>query len=308
MLAHMRLLLHTLAISLSLLVPSAHAQQAPVAMPSGADASAQCQAAFVQVGAGQFTEALRLADAAIASIARPLNARSQRTLGACYYNRGRAQEGLSHPREAVADYLRSLRVRANSTVSARIQSLVPTALPSFLATALAILDAGEDAPDFRPEVLTVTSADGVVWHFVGAGIGFDLRAYAFAEQGDETTYAIVDTFSEQQDGDALGAVANARSFVTSSLAGATFSTEMSGLDSCGEDGACDVTHRALVIVALRQGAIVSRSFTVHEHTCGHRMENRVRLRGEHVVLQRGAEELAAGEHLVADVLRAPASL
>ena len=306
MLAHMRLTLHALALSLSLLlVPRAHAQQAPAATPPGQDASAQCRAAFAQVGAGQFAEALRLADAAIASIPRPLNARSQRTLGACYYNRGRAQEGLAHPREAVADYLRSLRVRANNTVSARIQSLVPTALPSFLPTALAILDAGENAPDFRPEVLTVTSSDGVVWHFLGAGMGFDLRAYAFAEQGEETTYAIVDSFSEQQDGDALGAVANARAFAADGVAGATFTTELAGLEVCDDEGACDVSHRALVIVSLRAGAIVSRSFTTEEFSCGHRTENRVRLRGANVVLQRAAEDLAAGEHPIASVLRVP---
>lgn len=306
MLPHMRLTLHALALSLSLLlVPRAHAQQAPAATPSGPDASAQCQAAFVQVGAGQFAEARSLADAAIASIARPLNARSQRTLGACYYNRGRAEEGLAHPREAVADYLRSLRVRPNATVAARIQALVPTALPSFLATALVILDAGEDAPDFRPEVLTVTSSDGVVWHFLGAGMGFDLRAYAFAEQGEETTYAIVDSFSAQQDGDALGAVENARAFTAGGVAGASFSTELAGLQVCGDEGACDVTHRALVIVSLREGVIVSRSFTLEEHTCDGRVANRVRLRGANVVLQRAAEDLAAGEHPIASVLRAP---
>lgn len=285
-----------LALSL-LIAPSARAQQAP------ADASLQCQAAFAQVGEGHFAEALRLADAGIAAVARPLNARTRRTLGACFYNRGRAHEGLTHPREAVADYLRSLRVRPNNTVSARIQQLVPTALPNFLPSALAILDAGEDAPDFRPEVTTVTSADGVVWHFLGAGMGFELRAYAFAEQGEETTYAVVDTFSEQQDGEARGAVVSARPFAAGQISGATLTTELAGVDSCGADGARDVQHRAFVLVALRAGQIVSRSFILEEHSCEGRIANRVRLRGANVVLQREAEGLAAGEHPVASVLR-----
>lgn len=300
---------------LPLTARTSRAQEASVAQQTreAPDASQQCQAAFAHIGAGRFADALAAANAAIASFPRPLNARTRRTLGACYYNRGRAHEGLTHRREAVEDYLRSLRVRPdNEAVAARIRLIVPDVVPTYLPTALAMLDprteggfdAG-DVPNFRPEVASVTSADGVVWHFLGARVGapdsfHNLVVYAFAEHGDEVSYEIVDSFTQEENAGA-GSVQGPRAFAASGVIGVTLTTSASGGLQC--DGELmDMNHSAFVIVTLQDGAIVSRSFVLEERECDLYTRNRVRLRGANVVLQRAGDGLGAGAHPIAAVL------
>lgn len=147
-----------LLLSLWLIASTAQAQDDAVARlraqvaSAPSDVSRQCQLSFALIGASQHEEARTIATAAIAAVPRPLTRATRRTLGACLYNLGRAEEGLGHRREAAIAYARSIVVRDNDAVRARLAALSPAAPADDEMAALALfaLEAEEEgAPRSR---------------------------------------------------------------------------------------------------------------------------------------------------------------
>ena len=64
-------------------------------------------------------------DEALAVLSRATDADAVRTHGACLYNRGRVAEAENNPTAARTFYQRSLAVRPNPTVEARLRTLTP---------------------------------------------------------------------------------------------------------------------------------------------------------------------------------------
>lgn len=99
---------------------------APV--PSSAEveaAATRCGAGFSQIGAGDLVGARREIEGALVVLERGTDDRGRRALGACLYNLGRVEEGEGRVDAARAAYRRSLEVRPNATVAARVRALGP---------------------------------------------------------------------------------------------------------------------------------------------------------------------------------------
>lgn len=285
---------------------------------SADDVSLRCQLSFALVGAGRFEEARGEADRAISALGSPTERDARRTLGACLYNRGRAHEGLGRARDAAADYVESLRLRANEAVLARLTALVPGTPPELPAAALALLD--RERPDdsavlaARAPFPSVRSRalPGVTFRFVPLRVSLErgftgLEVYVIVERdGGPAIVERVDLWSNE-DENAEIEVSGARELHAAGADGATVRVHATGSGTCGSmDGVEDFDHDAILLVAfdptartLRAGALVTS-----QHDCASPIQASLRLQGDAVVVQRSrGGPLAAGTHPLSEVLR-----
>lgn len=91
------------------------------------DTGALCELGLVQHRLGEPAARATL-DRAIARLLAPRTTALDRRLAACLYNRGLVLEAAGDPEGARADYARSLALRSNATVRARLAALPPSAL------------------------------------------------------------------------------------------------------------------------------------------------------------------------------------
>jgi hypothetical protein len=254
------------------------------------DASVRCELAFALVRIGAHAEARQEATAGIAAIARPLTSRTRRTLAACLYNRGRAEEGLSQRRDAVADYVASLALRPNDAVRARIDAIVPNVPASCPAAALVAFDPVQGTQyemGLRPDQNTpsVRTANGVVWCFVAGGYGMTLSTYAVAVRADGTAAVVaeIDEWS-QEDSTAPIEMEAARAVPElSSVAGAMVRVAATGGGNCGSmNGFEDFEHHATVFVGLVGDAIRTHVIVTRQYDCLGTVSASLRIRGGNV--------------------------
>ena len=96
----------------------------PPATPEEAAAAAEtCSAGWARFGEGDLVNARLLVEQALLVLARAGDPRGQRAYGACLYNRGRLAEASGDADEAAQFYRRSLAVRPNPSVEARLAGL-----------------------------------------------------------------------------------------------------------------------------------------------------------------------------------------
>jgi len=270
-----------------------------------ADSSLRCQLAFALVGTSAFEEARTLAEASIVSLdamPRPLPGRTRNTLAACLYNRGRAHEGLSHPREAALDYVRSISLRSNATILARLEALAPGMRPDLPASALVALDhregdgEGSVTPIPDAPIVRVTGPDGP-WQFLAAQVseqgGFtSLALYAIRWRAEVPTVLRLDEWT-QDDNSASMTLASARTQEVPGVGQVTsFRVSATGGGTCGRmDGFMDFVHEATVLVALGGPTVRSRVLVTSQHDCSDPVEMTLRLTGAQVTVSasRGGE-------------------
>ena len=97
----------------------------PVSAAEAAAWAERCNEGWSKFKAGEFAAAKLDFDAALIVLERAQDDKGRRSLGACLYNRGRIAEQEGKVAEARGLYRRSLAVRPNDTVSARLDSLGP---------------------------------------------------------------------------------------------------------------------------------------------------------------------------------------
>ncbi len=292
--------------------PSVAELRARLAASPG-DASLSCQLAYALVGESAPDEAHRAATAGIEAIARPLTARTRRTLGACLYNRGRASEALHRPRDAVRDFVASLALRPNDTVRARLDAIVPGVPASLPAAALAAFDdAGAQTYELDPgqSPRSVRAANGLVWHLVTArsfgpaGVGVVLIALTVDDEG-VVQLDVVDDWA-QEDEEATLSIASSRAVPElRDVAGVVLTVDATGGGNCGTtDGYADFEHHATVFVGLVDGRARSRSIITRQYDCDGETSADVRVRGADVVIARArGRDVPNGTHSIASLMR-----
>jgi hypothetical protein len=111
----------------SLSSPGAPSPVAPSLPPASADEAAaagkRCGEGWSRFQAGRLADGKLEVDAALTVLEQAQDEKGRRSLGACLYNRGRIAEWEGQFRETRDLYRRSLAVRPNATVSARLDSL-----------------------------------------------------------------------------------------------------------------------------------------------------------------------------------------
>ncbi len=305
-------------------VPGAHAQDDAVTRlrarvaAAPADSSLRCQLSFALVGTSTFEEARSLAEASIVALdalPRPLPGRTRNTLAACLYNRGRAHEGLAHPREAAADYVRSISLRTNATILARLEALAPGMRRDLPVSALVALDhrEGNGERDVTPipdvPIVRVTGPDGP-WQFLGARVseqgGFtSLALYAIRWRAEVPSILRLDQWTQDDNGASM-TVGSAR---TQEVPGvgpvASLHVRAEGGGTCGRmDGFMDFEHEVTVLVALGGTATRSRVLVTSQHDCSDPVEMTLRLTGADVTVSRSrAGELEVGTYPLASLLQ-----
>ncbi len=138
---------------------------------------ARCELGFVLVRLGRSTEAVTPLDQEIAALGSPTDAAGGRRLAACLYNRGRAAEDLHDLDGARAAYRRSLALRPNPSVTARLAAL-PHETPESIAAAAALSlcranDDGQTCEERRTTLVGVS--EGTTWLVVELGGTMDGR-------------------------------------------------------------------------------------------------------------------------------------
>ncbi len=313
------LLLVLSALALASATAVVHAQDDAVARlrarvaAAPSDAALRCQLSFALVGAGQHEEARSLATTSVTSTPRPLTPTTRRTVGACLYNLGRAEEGLGHRAEAASAYVRSLAVRDNDAVRARLAALVPETPTDLPAAALVVLD--EHPDESAPQLASPAAGASVrigptTLHFVSAIVplagGYTMGAlYAIAIRDDVVVVSRVDEWSHEDNGGSMRIEA-ARAYPARGTAeGAAVTVEGVGGGACGQmNGFMDFIHRATVLVAFDGARIRSRSIATEQHDCGDPVRVRMQLRGTDVVVSRSrGSDLAPGSYPISSLLR-----
>jgi len=282
------------------------------------DASLRCQLAFALVGTSTFEEARTLAEASIVALdalPRPLPGRTRNTLAACLYNRGRAHEGLTHPREAALDYVRSLSLRSNATILTRLEALAPGMRRDLPASALVALDHregdGEDGVTPIPDatIVRVTGPEGP-WQFLTARVseqgGFtSLALYAIRWRAEVPSVVRLDEWTQDDDSASMTLGASRTLSVPGVGAVASFTLRAEGGGTCGRmDGFMDFQHQATVLVSLGGSTVRSRILVTSQHDCSEPIEMTLRVTDAdvNVSASRGGE-LDVGSYPIASLVQ-----
>jgi len=287
-----------LLLSLWLIGSSAQAQDDAVARLRGQVASAprdvslQCQLSFALVGASQYEEARTIAAAAVAALPRPLTRATRRTLGACLYNLGRAEEGLGHRREAAIAYVRSLVVRDNDAVRARLAALSPAAPADDEMAALALFALRDEQRDGLPRESSTVRAGADTYTFVpiAATVGMgetELVLVVIVVRGDAVALARVDEWA-QEDNSGVLRVTDTRTWAEGGApAGVVATVEASGGGACHRmDGFMDFEHHATVLVSFDGTRVRSRALVTQQSDCEGRFPQALPVQRDQVVLRR----------------------
>lgn len=290
------------------------------------DASAQCQLSFALVSAERFEEATRAAEAGIAVLGSAPAPATRRTLGACLYNLGRAQEGLGHRAEFIPAYVESLRVRPNPIVLARLQAAVLDTPSEYPAAALLALDVEGSAPlDALGQVqLFETPATGrgaqrIVWRLVALSrmndSGYtDALLYVIAEvPGAPIVWRRLDRWTTEESGGTsfdVARVSPLRATTPGSgaaLEGLVVQAHAGGGGACGAmDGFADLEHDVTILLAYDRAArrVRSRALVTRELSCGEPIRMPVRISGGDVVVARSRHgDLEPGTYPISSLLR-----
>ncbi len=273
------------------------------------DASLRCQLSFALVGVGAHEEARQQAEGGVTAISRPLTERTRRTLSACLYNRGRAEEALGQRREAVTDYVASLLLRDHRAVRTRLDALVPNVPSSLPAAALVALEEG--APELTAGETPITvRAGSMTWHFVtartfgDAGVGLWVFALTTREEGRVLVRAI-DGWTDEDFG-ALMSIGPTRTIAPlAASGGVSVIIEATGQGNCGGmNGVMDFEHRATAFVALSAERIVSHAIITQQDDCDGHVSAGLRLHGSSIEIThaRGGA-LEPGTYTIESLLR-----
>lgn len=274
------------------------------------EVSLQCQLSFALVGASQHEEARTIASAAIAAVPRPLTRAARRTLGACLYNLGRAEEGLGHRREAAIAYARSIAVRDNDAVRARLAALSPAAPADDEMAALALFALREEQRDGLPRESTTVRAGADAYTFVpvAATVGMgetELVLVVIVVRGDAVALGRVDEW-QQEDNSGVLRVTDTRTWAEGGAPrGVVATVEASGGGACHRmDGFMDFEHHATVLVSFDGTDVRSRALVTQQSDCEGHVSQALAVRGDQVVVRRSrGGDLAPGTYPIRSLLR-----
>jgi hypothetical protein len=305
-----------LLLSLWLIASTAQAQDDAVARlraqvaSAPSDVSLQCQLSFALIGASQHEEARTIATAAIAAVPRPLTRATRRTLGACLYNLGRAEEGLGHRREAAIAYARSIVVRDNDAVRARLAALSPAAPADDEMAALALfaLEAEEEGGTAQRSTRVRAGAD--TFHFVPitTTVGMGYTAFVLvvvAIRDDAVALARVDDWTQEDNGGSM-TVTGSRAWPSASAAqGALATVEAAGGGACGRmDGFMDFEHHATVLVSFDGTRVRARALVTQQSDCEGHVSQGLAVQRDQVVVRRSrGGDLPPGTYTIRSLLR-----
>ncbi|MFO0709369.1 MAG: hypothetical protein U0353_05995 [Sandaracinus sp.] len=276
------------------------------------DVSLRCQLAFALVGASQHEEARTVASAAIAAVPRPLDASRRRLLGACLYNLGRAEEGLGHRLEASTAYVRSLAVRDNDAVRARLHTLVPEAPADDPTVALALVSSRPDDTYGAVHPSSIVRVGGDVFHFVPFSVrgseGAELVLAVVVVREDAVAVATIESWA-QEDYEARLVASDARAWsargAATGAAGAMATVQATGGGHCDDaEGYADFSHTATVFASFDGTRVRTAALVTEQYDCEEPVSLTMQVRGTDVVVRRARHgSLQPGTYPIESLLR-----
>jgi hypothetical protein len=244
-----------------------HLRSAVLAAPD--DASARCSLAFGLVRAGDGASAVIEATTAISALVPRTDASSRRLLGVCLYNRGRARELLGARSDAMGDYFSSLAVRPNTTVEARLRSLVPAAPAEVPIAALVAGVIGDLAVADDVTVTESRTRSGVRVALVPSDRGESPSVTAVASICGVTVVRSIDEGYFDNYGSLR--VTAARPRTLGPLDSIVVETDGAGDATCHRmDGVMDFTHSGTAVLYVEGCALRVASFITHNDRCDDR--------------------------------------